>query len=279
MVLDNSQVTDDLTPGTRAGTNVDELFAALLHVHTALERHGIWHCLMFGTLLGAMRDGDLIPWDHDLDLLVRPVDVERILSLNAELAAEGLSFWSGYTMAHRLALNPGRVPWFDAGYLGIMRETGSVGELYAPVLFSDGVLRLYDLEREVAFWPQSSFPIFVVDELTTAHVRGVPFPVPAYAEQLLEWHYGPDWRTPYRSARDGGMPRDGSTSNGDAASPRLAEAIAWCEAHGWDRSVYLAQPAWPRPLAGAGPTDHSSRAASTSQSAWWQTLNEVAEHY
>ena len=54
------------TPASRA----DELFYLLRQVHHALERHGIWHCLMFGSLLGAIRDGEPISWDHDVDLLV-----------------------------------------------------------------------------------------------------------------------------------------------------------------------------------------------------------------
>jgi hypothetical protein len=260
-------------------SHVDELFRLLVQLHNALERHDVWHCLIFGTLLGAVRDGDLIPWDHDLDLLVRPADVDRLLGLNEELAAEGLGFWTGRAMGNQLALDPHRVPWFDCGYLGIMVGNACRGELYAPLLFDDGVLRLYDLEQEVAFWPNASFPAFVVEELETVEVRGVPLPVPVHAERLLAWQYGEDWRTPYRSVRDGGDGRDGATSHGDLAAPRLAEQIAWCEAQGWDRSVYRGQPAWPRGLRGAGPTDGLPRAAATSRSAWWHTLDEVSRHY
>jgi LicD family len=260
-------------------TRADDLFDLLREVHNALERHGIWHCLIFGTLLGAIRDGEPISWDHDVDLLVRPADVAQILALNPELAAEDLGFWQGQTMASRLALNPAGIPFFEAGYLSIMKGGVARGELYAPLLFSDGVLRLYDLEREAAFWPQSSFPVYVVEELAAVTVRDTRFPVPAGAEKLLEWHYGPGWRTPYRSVRDGGAPRDGLTSHGDLAAPRLAAQIAWCEAQGWDRSVYRTAPAWPRSLGAAGPVDYGPRTATTSQSAWWHTLAEITDGY
>lgn len=260
-------------------SHADDLFDLLRHVHSALERHGIWHCLIFGTLLGAVRGGDLISWDHDLDLLVRPVDVEQILGLNAELEGEGVTFWTGRAPADQLALNPGGVSWFDNGTLGIMTPSGCRGELYTPVLFADGVLRLYDLEQEVAFWPQCSFPAYAVEELRTLPVRGVPMPVPLHAEKLLEWHYGADWKVPYRAPRDGGTYRGGRTSHGDLAVPHLADAIAWCEAQGWDRSVYRGQPAWPRRLNGAGPRDPAGRAARTSGSAWWHTVDEIAAHY
>jgi LicD family protein len=258
----------------------DKLFQLLVQLHDTLDRHGIWHSLLFGTLLGAVRDGELIPWDHDLDLLIHRADIDRVVALNEELAPLGLSFWSGRTLADRLALNPGRVPWFDPGYLGIMVGDVCRGEVYAPTLFSDGVLRLYDLEHEVAFWPHSSFPAFVVEDLTTADVHGVPLPVPAHAEQLLAWHYGDDWRTPYQAPLDGGRGREGRTAHGDVPLPQLAERIAWCEAEGWDRSVYAAEPAWPRRLNGAGPSEDSlPRTATTSRSAWWHSLDEISRFY
>jgi hypothetical protein len=255
------------------------LFDVLEQVHSIFSRHGIWHCLLFGTLLGAVRGGDIIAWDHDLDLLVRPVDVPRIVALNGEGAAEGLAFWSGRGMGYRLVANPGRVAWFDPGFLSIMVDGSSRGELYAPSLFADGVLRFYDFEQEAVFWPEASYPAFVFESLTTAAVRGVDFPVPLHAEQWLEWHYGEDWRTPYRSVWDGGEARSDRSSHGDVSHHDLAAQVAWCEAQGWDRSVYSAQPAWPRELRGAGPEGASARTALTSRSAWWHTIDEVSREY
>ena len=266
-------------PGGDGRLHVDELFDILVRLNAFLDRHAIWHSLLFGTLLGAVRDGDLIPWDHDLDLLIRPPDIARLRELGDELAADGLGIWAGQTLGGQLALNPGRVPWFHPGYIGIRADGHDCGEIYAPTVFSDGVLRMYDLEHEVAFWPHSSFPAFAIEELGTAEVRGVSMPVPRHAEQLLSWHYGDDWRTPYRAARDGGRGRRGRTSHGDVAEPGLAEQIAWCEAQGWDRSVYIDEPAWPRRLRGAGPVDDHARAVGTSRSAWWHTLDEISRHY
>jgi len=257
----------------------DALFEVLTHVHSVFTRHEIWHCLLFGTLLGAVRDGDIIAWDHDLDLLIRPVDVPRVLALNEELAEEKLSFWSGRAAGDRLVSNPGRAAWFDPSFLSIMSNGAGRGELYAPALFADGVMRLYDFEQETVFWPQNSFPAFLVETLATASVRGVDFPVPAYSEQFLEWQYGADWRTPYRAVWDGGEPREESSAHGDLAHHDLGAQIAWCEAHGWDRSVYRGQPKWPRELRGAGPQDISARTTHTSRSAWWHTVAEVERDY
>jgi lipopolysaccharide cholinephosphotransferase len=53
-----------------------------------LEQRGVEYFLCAGTALGAVRDGDLIPWDFDVDLLVPlPAYEEALRALRADLPA------------------------------------------------------------------------------------------------------------------------------------------------------------------------------------------------
>lgn len=205
--------------------------------------------------------------------------MQRILELEDEFDREGIRLWLGRGTGSWLALNPGRVPWFELGCLGILSEGRHAGELWAPTLFADGVLRSFDVENGVFVWPECSFAAFFVETLETAEVAGRRYPAPADAKTLLSFLYGKEWNVPYRAPLDGGEARDGLTRHGSHAAPNLAEQVAWCTANGWDRSRYAGQPAWPRPIRGAGPLDRSTRTAATSGSAWWHTLDELAAHY
>jgi hypothetical protein len=254
----------------------ERLAEALALVSETLRAAGIWHCLAFGTLLGAVREGDLIEWDHDLDLLVRPADLGRIAGA---CAGGRLTVTPIRLSPSWLTLNAGSVPGARLPGLSLSLDGTGVGELWAPVLFSDGVLRVVDLEHGASLWPQTALLAFLFEELREVTVRGASYPAPARAELLLEWLYGADWREPRRAAADGGRREAGRGRSGDRVAPALAEQIAFCEAEGWDRSVYAAQPAWPRPLAAAGPAGVSARAASTSGSDWWRSLAEIGEHY
>lgn len=49
-----------------------------------LEKNGIRYFLSWGSLLGAMRHGDFIPWDDDLDLSIDGEDYERAVELLRE---------------------------------------------------------------------------------------------------------------------------------------------------------------------------------------------------
>ena len=257
-------------------TRRETLAAALELVSGRLQAAGIWHCLIFGTLLGAIRDGDVIEWDHDLDLLARPADVPRIIEA---CAGDRIVVTPIEVSRSWFALDPGGVAHGSLSSLSLSVDGVGVGELWLPVLFSDGVLRLGDLARSVSIWPQTALPAFVFETLAEAELRGQRYPVPAQAEVLLEWLYGPAWRVPLRAAADGGKDMDGLGRSGDRVTPALAEQIAWCDAQGWDRSVYAAQPVWPRELAAAGPFGSGERAATTSGSDWWRSLEEIGELY
>ncbi|HPF94567.1 MAG TPA: LicD family protein [Tenuifilaceae bacterium] len=61
----------------------------LFDVVDFLENEGIGYHLEGGTLLGLVRDGDLLPWDHDIDLSISVNDAERFAANKTKLAKKG----------------------------------------------------------------------------------------------------------------------------------------------------------------------------------------------
>ena len=53
------------------------------------EEEKIEYYLEGGTLLGIVRDGDLLPWDHDIDLSISLKDAERFAANKSKIAKKG----------------------------------------------------------------------------------------------------------------------------------------------------------------------------------------------
>lgn len=60
------------------------------HLRTALDKHGVRWWLDYGTLLGAWRIGDCLPYDHDLDMSYLGEDRAKVELAIPELAAHGV---------------------------------------------------------------------------------------------------------------------------------------------------------------------------------------------
>ena len=60
--------------------NEDKLIESLNQIKTILEKNKIKFWLDTGTLLGAVRDKKLIPWDYDLDLGAWYEDISKIIA-------------------------------------------------------------------------------------------------------------------------------------------------------------------------------------------------------
>ena len=258
---------------------ISELSDALEYVHRAFDERGIWHCLAYGTLLGAVRDRTFIEWDYDFDLFVQPRDWDRIVQMSADTIADGIRFEPVSVPGLALAVNPTRVSACSGSAIGVWRDDRKLADLYAFTLFDDGVLRRFDLAQEAYWVPHSSFAHFFVERLETATLGARQYPAPQHAERLLADTYGDDWRIPYRAERQGGVSRPGATVHGDRYAPHLDDQIAYCEASGWDRSKYQHEYAWPRTIRAAGPIGPTGRTAETSRALWWRSRDELIALY
>jgi len=186
--------------------------------HALLAEHGIVHWLDFGTLLGAVRDGELIPWDWDADFGILARDRERILSLREEIEAAGHSVYLGEPAAIRIYYSETNKISID---LWMWHERGD--------------LLVSEDENPLILWPgmhdRTSFAAAFVDELDEVELDGRSLPAPADAERLLAEHrYGPDWRTPIRPIVSLGnrpvVPADEMTDDARDLLPLIAERDA-----------------------------------------------------
>lgn len=158
----------------------DRLLDRLGRVQADLEELGLEPFVVYGTLLGAVRDGDLIPHDDDADL--------------------------GYVSAHE---DPADVVRENLALERALRQRG-----YSVLRHSGGHLQLTFSDATVALDHYIDiFTAFVTGERTylcfqvgaegldlrartDVTIRGRHFPAPVESEALLAATYGPGWRIP-----------------------------------------------------------------------------------
>lgn len=80
--------------------NPDTLFNHLVYVNSILEQARIKHWIMYGTLLGAVREHNIIAHDYDIDFGAYVEDVDKILELNKIIGQNGYKFGKAYTIGY-----------------------------------------------------------------------------------------------------------------------------------------------------------------------------------
>ena len=109
----------------------DRIAECLEYVHQRLDERAIWHCLAYGTLLGAVRQADLIEWDYDFDLFIQPSDRGRVVAMTSETVADGYTFEPSVLPGDHLAVNPGGLAWFSPSAIAVRFHGAKIADLYA----------------------------------------------------------------------------------------------------------------------------------------------------
>lgn len=89
MKFTNAYFEDEVRDGFYVSSMMKKAWAAqlevLYEVQQLCKRHGIQYFAEWGTLLGAVRHGGMIPWDDDLDICMLSKDYNRFFELADEL--------------------------------------------------------------------------------------------------------------------------------------------------------------------------------------------------
>jgi hypothetical protein len=148
----------------------------LLDVSGLLDKYGVRHCLMFGTLLGAIRDNAFIPWDNeDIDIGFFDQfwkDDKLWVDFNVDLRRTG----------YRIR---------DMGYNYICIDRGRVLHTDMYLLMRDEEEYKVKVTGICAHFPHEDF-----DTLDDCHFMGKEFLIPHNVCSHLERNYGPNWCKP-----------------------------------------------------------------------------------
>lgn len=170
-----------------------QALTGLHKVADLLEAHDIPFWLESGTLLGAVREGRLLPWDNDLDLSIRSSDVHRLLRLKWPLLLRGYR-----VKKERFYQDYGPL---KAGELRILKiKSWHLKAKAENKLLIDLFIKYPDEDRY--YWSvgkksivNKSAPRHHYDTLDTIVFDNREFCIPSDVENYLTHRYG-DWRTP-----------------------------------------------------------------------------------
>jgi len=153
--------------------------------HNLLQEHGIFHWVDWGTLLGAVRAGEFIPWDPDVDFGILDRDIDATRALASAVAT------AGYVMRHD-----------NSAVIRIYySEINDAHVDLFPWVLRDGLLT--SDESDDVIWlgmgGRTDFPARYLDQLEPVTLYGRSFPAPSPVHDFLQEHrYGPDYMTPTR---------------------------------------------------------------------------------
>ena len=150
----------------------------LLEIRQLLNDANIIFFLRHGTCLGAVRDGELIPWDDD-------IDIGSIIGMHNLDEPPILQAVDGFKRAG-----------FQVKVLETDFHIGvELSKLGIPVDWT--CYRVF--EKSILQYPGVKIPVQLYEDLSTVSLLDKPFLVPSPPEEYLTLKYGPDWRVPKKT--------------------------------------------------------------------------------
>jgi hypothetical protein len=171
--------------GAELKINASKYIASMKEIAGILEEMGYPAGICYGTLLGAVRNGEFIPHDDDVDMmmLVRSTNDE---DMKAELKE----------IVRRLndrQITASITAGFD--FLKIKAPgAGKYSDVFPIIVKDDETVRMYMEQLKIRDVPRNCVLPF-----STTEFYGEQFSAPALPQEFLEQRYGSDWRIPKRA--------------------------------------------------------------------------------
>jgi phosphorylcholine metabolism protein LicD len=174
------------------GSHADIARKMLKDITNLLDELEIPYVLEFGTLLGIIREGRLLPWDTDLDISITDDVLEKLIKNKRKI-------WKlGYRT--RIRYFKKEIGSYKAGDIRILK----IQTRKFFVFKNKGLLDIFVMKREegghtfvVGETPSvlKTIPLTYHDTTTTIDFDDKTYKIPKLYENYLEYIYG-DWRTP-----------------------------------------------------------------------------------
>lgn len=135
-----------------------------------LENHGIFFGLIYGTLLGAVREGDFISYDEDVDVFMLDTDREELLGLLFQFRDNGFE-----------------VARYDNDLLSLIR--------------GDDYIDIYFFKKKMFGWHCNGdrLPFKFFRKFERLKFLGDSYFTLNNPLMFLEYAYGVNWKTPVRN--------------------------------------------------------------------------------
>lgn len=144
-------------------------FNNLCQLKNVLDKHEIEFQLTYGTLLGAIREGDFIDHDEDIDLIILGEKKQQFFDILPELKKEGFE-----------------VARYDRRNLMSIIKNGEYIDLYFMSLREDGT----------RYCSGIVLPVELTDETIDHNFKGLEVKIPKAYLQFLRYAYGDNWMIP-----------------------------------------------------------------------------------
>lgn len=159
----------------------------LERVGASLDARDVPWWIDYGTVLGAAREGGMIPWDSDIDIGVFGHDQDDVLALVGDFRRVGMDADYKEPSSSK----------FDGGDWLHVTECGNPCgvDVFFWFRHEDG---LYCRRRyaEIDRWKGRAFPLDRLLPLQRIEVEGQEVSAPADMEWFAEHRYGASWREP-----------------------------------------------------------------------------------
>ena len=148
--------------------NTNTLYKSLCYMSDVLTKHKIKHWICHGTLLGAIRSNDIIPFDHDFDLGAFLSDYNKLILISELIKKDGYSLTRPNDLMG-IKVNGNKKKIWRISFK-IMYKGKAVGDIYLFQSFSDSITRRYDIKTETYFY-QMSFQTWFIRKLSKAKIE------------------------------------------------------------------------------------------------------------